>query len=99
MTEILIVVVIAGYEPRLVTLNRSRHDPDLVGITKREPEMRHLPEMTDQLLLPFDGVVTIDDKLGFFFTLNDVDLTLKPGTTFTIRESTDRTPALFTANT
>lgn len=99
MTVIEIVEDIAGYVPRLATLNFSLQVPLRPGITSLEPDTRHEPDVTEYFLVPFDGVPRIDDSKGFFFTLKVVVPNRNPGMVRTNLESEDCTPAEFTDRT
>ena len=64
-----IVVAIAGYDLVFATDNRSRHVPGVFGATSRPERMAHLPDTRRHFLAPFEGVETMADNSGVFFTL------------------------------
>ena len=70
-----------------------------MGVTRRAPLIRHAPDVTVHVFLPFEGVVAIDDSDTLLLVLTVVVRTWKPGRVDTCAPVVDRTPSAFTANT
>lgn len=85
----------ALYLPDLATDTRTLQVPAVVGATRRPVLMRHLPEVTLYVRLPFDTVFTTRVSSVRLRTFTDFTDCVKPATAVTLSDDPLTAPAAF----